>query len=351
MAGGREPGERRTPDPQRSPQYFNARRLWCGDGSLHDGFRVLTHILSVWFSVLCILEVQAGEFPSLPVTMTAPRGLSGARQHFLCVMECAVSQSQVWMTPHPSDGECLVVLGAFVRSMHPTLEFPLSSCNLEIKEQATHVFRLRFHPQKLQSLSENILATIVLMKRHFVVLCSGPITSCALHNRFHLSGIGHQPSSVHMVLCSSGVLGWTLSCAVLSLCLTGPKLWRKSSTAACTFSAPVPSPQPANLVDVGVFRNTCGTQWCVAGFQAYPGSSRPQSLLRCTDPLPSDCQELPRFFLVSLARSCCQSFPGEPTCCRQRKFDTLLRQGGASISCLLDLGHRVRLTRLSMQIS
>ena len=58
---------------------------------------------------------------------------------------------------------------------------------------------------------------------------------------------------------------------------------------------------------------------CVArGFQAHPGSSRPQSLLRCTDPFPSDCQELPRFFLVSLARSCCQSFLGEPTCCRQR---------------------------------
>ena len=36
-----------------------------------------------------------------------------------------MSQSQVWMTPHLSDGECLVVLGAFVRSMHPTLEFPL----------------------------------------------------------------------------------------------------------------------------------------------------------------------------------------------------------------------------------
>ena len=34
---------------------FNARRLWYGDGPLHDGFRVLTHILSVWsISVLCI---------------------------------------------------------------------------------------------------------------------------------------------------------------------------------------------------------------------------------------------------------------------------------------------------------
>ena len=33
---------------------------------------------------------------------------------------------------------------------------------------------------------------------------------------FLLSGIGHQPSSVHTVLCSTGVLDWTLSCVVLS---------------------------------------------------------------------------------------------------------------------------------------
>ena len=58
-------------------------------------------------------------------TVTSPRGRSCARQHFLCVMECTVSQSEVWMTPHLSDGGCFVVLGAFVRSTHPTLEFPL----------------------------------------------------------------------------------------------------------------------------------------------------------------------------------------------------------------------------------
>ena len=34
---------------------FNARRLWQRDGSVHDGFRILTHILNVWsVSVLCI---------------------------------------------------------------------------------------------------------------------------------------------------------------------------------------------------------------------------------------------------------------------------------------------------------
>ena len=139
------------------------------------------------------------------------------------------------------------------------------------------------------------------------------------------------------------------------------------SPAACTFSKSAPSPQAASLVDVGVFRSVCGTQWCVAGLQADPGSSRPQSLLRCTDPFPSDCQELPEFFLVSLARSCCQSFPGEP----RRWFDTLsasvspetrhivsvgrrdriLLSSDASISCLLELGRQVRLIRLSMQMS
>ena len=47
---------------------FNARRLWQRDESVHDGFRVLTHILDVWsVSVLCIQEVQAEECPSLPV--------------------------------------------------------------------------------------------------------------------------------------------------------------------------------------------------------------------------------------------------------------------------------------------
>ena len=39
---------------------------------------------------------------------------------------------------------------------------------------------------------------------------------------FLLSRIGHRPSSMHTVLCSTGALDWTLSCAVLSLCLTGP---------------------------------------------------------------------------------------------------------------------------------
>ena len=85
MRGGPE-----IPNEALSVDTFN---VWYGDGSL-------THILSVWsISVLCIKEVQAGEFPSLPVDQPfhyeALRGRSGARQHFLCVMECAVSQSQV----------------------------------------------------------------------------------------------------------------------------------------------------------------------------------------------------------------------------------------------------------------
>ena len=68
------------PNEALSVGTFNASRLWYGDGSL-------THILSFWsISVLCIQEVQAGEFPSLPVDQPfhydAPRGRSGARQHF-----------------------------------------------------------------------------------------------------------------------------------------------------------------------------------------------------------------------------------------------------------------------------
>ena len=60
------------PNEALSVGTFSASRLWYGDGSLHDGFKVLTHILSVW---------------------------SASR----------------------------VVLGAFVRSTHPTLEFHFGS--------------------------------------------------------------------------------------------------------------------------------------------------------------------------------------------------------------------------------
>ena len=88
------------PNEALSVGTFNARRLWYGDGSLHDGFRVLTHILSVGLFLSCASRRSRLEnslrfqLTSLS-TMTAPRGLPGARQHFLCVMECAVSQSQV----------------------------------------------------------------------------------------------------------------------------------------------------------------------------------------------------------------------------------------------------------------
>ena len=76
------------PNEALSGGTFNARRVWYGDGSLHDGFRVLTHILSVWsISVLCIQEVQAGEFPSLPVDQPfhhdGPEGTFGREAAFL----------------------------------------------------------------------------------------------------------------------------------------------------------------------------------------------------------------------------------------------------------------------------
>ena len=62
-------------------------------------------------------------------------------------------------------------------------------------------------PEVMQSLSQSILATNVVVKRQHVFLSLGPITSCALHNRFRspwlhregpngglflLSGIGHS---------------------------------------------------------------------------------------------------------------------------------------------------------------
>ena len=50
-------------------------------------------------------------------TMTAQWELAGARQRFLCEVECAECQSQVRMTPHLSDGGCCV----FVHSTHPML--------------------------------------------------------------------------------------------------------------------------------------------------------------------------------------------------------------------------------------
>ena len=77
-----------------------------------------------------------------------------------------------------------------------------------------------------------ILATIVVMKRQFVVLCWGPITSCALHNRFRsswvlregpnggfflLSRIGHQP----LLRAHSALLHWS---SRLDALLCGPLL-------------------------------------------------------------------------------------------------------------------------------
>ena len=56
--------------PPRSFQFatFNARRLWERDQSAHDGFHMLSGILSAeGVDVLCIQEVFAGDFPRLPV--------------------------------------------------------------------------------------------------------------------------------------------------------------------------------------------------------------------------------------------------------------------------------------------
>ena len=179
--------------------------------------------------------------------------------------------------------------------------------------------------------------TIVVMKRQFVVLCSGLITSCALHNRFPL---GPSRRSEWRPLPPLRDWALTLLCAHSALLH-----W--SSQLDALLCSPLPVSNRSLIVEE-IFNNlitilqqhapsqrqlprhrqpvwwtlecfaACVAQWCVVGLQADPGSSRPQSLLRCMDPFPSDCQVFPEFFLVSLARSCCQSFPGEPTRCRQR---------------------------------
>ena len=46
---------------------FNARRLWLSDHSVHDGFHMLVNLLTDEnVEVLCVQEVFAGDFPSLP---------------------------------------------------------------------------------------------------------------------------------------------------------------------------------------------------------------------------------------------------------------------------------------------
>ena len=164
---------------------FNARRLWQRDGSVHDGFRVLTHILGVWsVSVLCIQEVQAGGFPSLPVDQPyhndGPVGTRGREAAFL--VSSGVSGAPVpsvedttpvrrrvfdrsWCTCSfyaPHAGLLPDIQDAFWREfVHrasdrslgfdngnrdamilPFVDLVISSCNLEVcnpREQATHI--------------------------------------------------------------------------------------------------------------------------------------------------------------------------------------------------------------------
>ena len=56
------------PPPSFQFATFNARRLWQRDQSAHNGFHMLSEILSAeGVDVLCIQEVFAGDFPRLPV--------------------------------------------------------------------------------------------------------------------------------------------------------------------------------------------------------------------------------------------------------------------------------------------
>ena len=67
---------------------FNARRLWLSDHSVHDGFHMLVNLLTDEnVEVLCVQEVFAGDFPSLPpnqpFTYDGPTSSRGREAGFL----------------------------------------------------------------------------------------------------------------------------------------------------------------------------------------------------------------------------------------------------------------------------
>ena len=67
---------------------FNARRLWQHDQSVHEGFRVFSDsLLENHVGVVCIQEVFAGDFPTLPsdqpYTYDGPIGSGGREAAFL----------------------------------------------------------------------------------------------------------------------------------------------------------------------------------------------------------------------------------------------------------------------------
>ena len=88
--GGGNPMSDGPAIPARSFQVasFNARRLWQRDQSAHDGFHMLSGILSAEeVDVLCIQEVFAGDFPRLlvnqPYSFDGPSESRGREAGFL----------------------------------------------------------------------------------------------------------------------------------------------------------------------------------------------------------------------------------------------------------------------------
>ena len=381
------------PNEALSVGTFNARRLWYGNGSVHDGSRVLTHILSVWsISVLCIQEVQAGEFPSLPADQLfhydGPEGTFGREAAFLVrdgVRSVPVSgaddtTSVRWRVfggswcicsfyaPHagvPIDvrisfwrdfvhsATCIhrsvdlpMIIAGDANVWHPHfrlrtrhcdslvllfVDLLISSCNLEI-----------CNPREQAHVGGGGLDCVFISGDH---CCDEAPVCCPLLGSDHILCVA-QP--IPLPLGPSRMSEWR---PLPPFRDWAPTLLRAQLHWSSRLDALLCGPLPVSdrsLIVEEIFNNlitillqhapsqrqlprrrqpvwwtsecftACVARWCVAGLQAQPGSSRPQSILRCTDPFPSDCQELPIFFLVSLARSCCQSFPGEPTCCSQR---------------------------------
>ena len=115
-------------DPQ-SPQvnlfvWLLSMHAACGNviNPVHDGFRVFSDfLLENHVGVVCIQEVFAGDFPTLPsdqpYTCDGPIGSGGREAAFWFVQASVVLLSREWRIQPVSGGGCSTMLGASVHTM------------------------------------------------------------------------------------------------------------------------------------------------------------------------------------------------------------------------------------------
>ena len=121
---GRDSGERRTrenPCNRLVAGSFNTTRLWLQDGSVHDGFHMLTHILEVEsVNVLCVQEVML--VTSQPSWSTNRMLMMGLQSHEVVMLDfssmrvCLVHQSEESLILCPSGGALSKAKSAFALS-------------------------------------------------------------------------------------------------------------------------------------------------------------------------------------------------------------------------------------------